>query len=117
MTRFVWHNNEWVSAVRADRVSVFPSIISDGMGLILHPADGGYYDSKSAFRRVTRAHGFVEMGNDAPIARPAYTPQGVREDIEKSVKMLNEGYRPEPDERADTLEGIAVETRIMEDTE
>ena len=29
-----------------------------------HPADGKIYDSKSQFRKVTKEHGCVEMGND-----------------------------------------------------
>lgn len=41
-----------------------PYVIGDEMPLTLHPATGRYYDSKSAFRRDTRAAGYVEVGND-----------------------------------------------------
>lgn len=36
----------------------------DGMPAAVHHADGRVYDSKSKFRRVTRDHGYVEVGND-----------------------------------------------------
>ncbi|NBW77375.1 MAG: hypothetical protein EBR34_16520 [Sphingomonadaceae bacterium] len=111
MTKFI---GQWVRAVKFSRPSAFPAIISDHMDALLHPADGQRYDSKSAFRRVTRDHGLVEMGNDAPIGRPAYEPEGVRADIEQSIQMLNEGYQPEPVESASTLDGAAVETRFIE---
>lgn len=40
-----------------------PRIISDTMPLTEH-VDGKHYDSKSAFRAVTEAKGYVELGND-----------------------------------------------------
>ena len=66
------------------------------------------------FRRVTADHGLVEMGNDAPLSSPAWQPEGVRADIEQSVKMLNEGYRPDPVETVSELDGAPVETRYLE---
>ena len=44
--------------------SAGPYIIDDSMGETWHPANDQYYDSKSAFRRVTKEHGFIEKGND-----------------------------------------------------
>lgn len=114
MTKFIWHDGAWVRAVRVSRPSVFPGIITDHMDALLHPADGQRYDSKSAFRRVTKEHGLVELGNDAPIARPEYKPEGVRDDIVQAVKMLEQGYCPDPVETVGTLDGAAVETRIHE---
>lgn len=41
-------------------------VISDTMRQALrHPSTGKLMDSKSQFRAVTRAHGCVEVGNDA----------------------------------------------------
>lgn len=40
------------------------SIHEDTIPPTWHPADGKYYNSKSAFRRTTRAHGCREIGND-----------------------------------------------------
>jgi len=114
MTKFIWHNGQWMRAVRVSRPSRFPAIITNGMDALLHPADGQMYDSKSQFRRVTSLHGLVEMGNDAPISAPEYKPEGVRDDIVQSIKMLEQGYQPEPVEAADTLDGHAVETRFLE---
>lgn len=111
-TKYVWHNGEWVRAVRVPRPAVFPSIIRDGMDALLHPADGKHYDSKSEFRRVTAEHGLIELGNDAPMSRPEYKPEGVRDDIVQSIQMLEQGYRPDPVETVSDLDGAPVETRI-----
>jgi hypothetical protein len=114
MTKYVWHDGSWVRAVRVSRPSVFPGIIRDSMDAVLHPADGKHYDSKSQFRRVTAEHGLIELGNDAPIGRPDYQPEGVKDDIIQSIKMLEEGYVPPPVETVDSLEGAPVETRFLE---
>lgn len=39
-------------------------IITDSMSDTWHPIDGKHYDSKSAFRRVTKQHGGIEVGNE-----------------------------------------------------
>jgi hypothetical protein len=41
-------------------------VISDIMEPTKHMADGQYYTSKSAFRKVTRAYGCLEVGNETP---------------------------------------------------
>lgn len=38
--------------------------ISDHMDALPHPCDGKIYDSKSQFRKVTRANGCFEVGNE-----------------------------------------------------
>lgn len=48
-----------------------PAIASDRMDPLQH-VDGKMYDSKAAFRAVTKAQGYVEVGNDpARFNRPA----------------------------------------------
>ena len=113
MTKFIWHDGAWHQAVRVSRPAIFPSIIRDSMDAVLHPADGHLYDSKSLFRRVTADHGLVEMGNDAPMTRPAFEPAGVRDDIVQSIKKLEQGHIPEPVETVSTLDGAAIETRMI----
>lgn len=114
MTKYVWHNGAWVRAIRVSRPPVFPGIIRDSMDALVHPADGQTYDSKSQFRRVTAEHGLIEMGNDAPMSAPEYKPEGVRDDIVQSIKMLEQGYVPDPVETVGMLDGAPVETRILE---
>ena len=46
-----------------------PRISSDTMDLTEH-IDGKFYDSKSAFRAVTKANGCIEVGNDPARLRP-----------------------------------------------
>lgn len=108
MAKFVWHNGEWVRAVRASRPPVFPGIITDSMAALVHPATGQVFDSKSAFRRVTKAHGLVELGNDAPTTAPPVEPENVKADVIEAIQMLNQGYTPEPVARAE------ADTRLYE---
>ena len=69
-------------------------IISDTMDAVAHPCTGKLMDSKSAFRRVTRAHGCLEMGTDAPRQERAraYDSRGLRDDIRRAI--ANPDRRP-----------------------
>jgi hypothetical protein len=50
-----------------------PMLISDSMPAAEH-VDGNFYDSKSEYRRVTKAKGLVEVGNDAQRFRTPVIP-------------------------------------------
>lgn len=45
-------------------------VISDIMDDTKHMANGKYYNSKSEFRKATKAAGCIEVGNDPSITRP-----------------------------------------------
>lgn len=62
-----------------------PRVFSDTMPALEH-VDGKFYDSKSQFRAVTKAHGYTEMGNDPARLRPKPKPLPDREGIKKSIK-------------------------------
>lgn len=48
-----------------------PMIVTDQMAECEHPSDGKFYSSKSEFRKVTKANGLTEVGNDpARFKRP-----------------------------------------------
>ena len=68
-----------------------PRVISDSMDLTEH-VDGKHYDSKSAFRAVTRREGYVEVGNDParlkPIEKPKVDPKVRRDAIEKATAQV-----------------------------
>ena len=51
-----------------------PRVIGDGMDPTEH-IDGKHYDSKSAFRAVTKAHGMIEVGNDPARLRRIEPPK------------------------------------------
>lgn len=74
-----------------------PSVISDYLptGLKNH-GTGKITDSKSEFRKMTRASGCIEMGNDAPKPR---APQRLsreerRNDIGRAIYDLKNGRVP-----------------------
>lgn len=68
-----------------------PRVMTDTMELTEH-VDGKFYDSKSAFRRVTKENGMVEMGNDPARLRrpepPKVDPQKRREDVKKATAQV-----------------------------
>jgi len=70
-----------------------PFVISDSMDALWHPADGRKYESKSSFRRVTKAHGCEEVGNERQVDRRRID-QVTRDDIKRAIHMVREGYRP-----------------------
>lgn len=47
-----------------------PYVISDTMSETRHMANGQYYTSKSEFRKATKAHGCVEIGDDSSLTQP-----------------------------------------------
>ena len=65
-----------------------PRVISDSMDPTEH-VDGRFYDSKSAFRAVTKREGYVEVGNDPArhklIEKPQADPRQRRAAIEKAT--------------------------------
>lgn len=113
--RFIWHGRDWVDVTDAKRAQrVGPYIVRDGMDACIHPATGEMMDSKSAFRRITREHGLIEIGNEAPAKTASiHEPRGIAEDVAQAYQMLEQGYTPPPVETAGTLDGASIETRII----
>lgn len=67
-----------------------PMVIPDSMSDTRHPVTQRVHDSKSAFRRDTRAAGCVEVGNDAPLQSKPEFNMGRRAgyDIAESIREL-----------------------------
>ena len=69
-------------------------VISDIMPATRHMADGRYYTSKSEFRKVTKAYGCVEIGNEtATMLKPRkpipLSREQRRNDIRKAIRELS----------------------------
>lgn len=63
-----------------------PMLISDIMPECEH-VDGKFYTSKSEYRRVTKAEGLIEVGNEKLNTKPQKTPRAVREKgIEQAIE-------------------------------
>lgn len=75
-----------------------PYMIRDGMDEMVHPVTGEVFESKSAFREVTRAHGLTEVGNERFTARQDVEPDGIEEDIRAAYQMLENGHSVPPDQ-------------------
>lgn len=71
-------------------------VLQDSMEPLAHPCTGELMDSKSAFRRVTRAHGCVEYGTDAKGEPRKPSPSEERAElrkIEDAVERTWEGLK------------------------
>lgn len=66
-----------------------PMFIRDEMSEVEHPCDGRSYTSKSAFRAVTKAHGCIEVGNDASRFKTPSKPKIDRKEIRASLEKAN----------------------------
>lgn len=98
MAKFIWHNGQWVEAIRAPRAPMAPAIHRDTMRAGWHPGTGVQTDSKSAWRRMNRETGMIELGNDVPMVREA--PPSVSPitdaDVAEAYAMVEQGYKPPP---------------------
>jgi hypothetical protein len=66
-------------------------VISDTMDALIHPCTGKLMDSKSEFRKVTKAKGCVEVGNEKLVDRRAATgldSETRRRDISIAMEQL-----------------------------
>ena len=82
----IW-NHTPSAPVRREKTSRAFHYISDHQDLLWHPHNGKHYDSKSAFRRVTKAAGCEEVGNETQSrAEPVRRPVGP--DIKRAIEKL-----------------------------
>ena len=66
-----------------------PYVISDTMDPTEH-LDGKLYDSKSRYRKVTKEHGCVEVGNDPARFRKKLAPRPDRKAIRETIKAASQ---------------------------
>jgi len=70
-----------------------PMLISDAMPAAEH-VDGKFYDSKAAYRQVTKANGLIEVGNEKlntrmPKASRADRAKGIDAAVERAVARVS----------------------------
>lgn len=74
--------------VRSERVETH-HVIGDTMTAMRHPLNNKLYDSKAAFRAVTRMHGCTEVGNET-IRDRRYDDSGpVGRDVARAYDQLS----------------------------
>ena len=98
MTTYVFRNGEIVEKDKAEPLGSTFSYISDHMDPLLHHAAMRVIDSKSEFRRETKAHGCVEVGTDSSYGQKRlFTPKLDKreriQDIQKTIYQLRNGQR------------------------
>lgn len=87
MTTYVYRNGRTVPKT-AQRVGSGPQVISDTMSAMRHPVTGKLMDSKSQFRRVTRAAGCVEVGNEVQRDARRVDMPSLKGDIAHAIREL-----------------------------
>lgn len=83
---------EWKPIVHEERAHIAPArsslpcpmMITDTMDPVEH-VDGKFYTSKSQYRAVTKAHGYVEIGNDPARHKRPPKPKPDRKAIKEAV--------------------------------
>lgn len=87
-------NGVLYEASKAPRKAEAPSVITDTMDAMMHHAIGRPVDSKSAFRRITRDHGYEEVGNEQQkVSKPETPDQVYRDHVEKAMAEVECGRR------------------------
>ena len=72
-----------------------PMIIKDGIDAVQSQLTGKFYESKSSLRSEYKAHGVVELGNEAPKApAPVQSPKITKDEVGRAMQMVKEGYKP-----------------------
>lgn len=73
-----------------------PMLVSDIMDAAEH-VDGRFYTSKSEFRKVTRANGLIEVGNDPArhkvTKRTRVSEKSISDSVDKAFAQFNSGRR------------------------
>jgi hypothetical protein len=96
--RYIWDRGrqefvpfeEYHRPRRSDGVQVISDIIDDTW----HPATCRHFDSKSEFRKATKAAGCIEVGNEKQTDRRQPFAIDTKSDVHEAVKKVNQGYRP-----------------------
>lgn len=73
----------YIPPARANGLAV-PMVITDTMDPVEH-VDGKFYTSKSQYRAVTKAHGYIEVGNDPARHKRQPKPKPDRKAIKEAV--------------------------------
>ncbi len=87
-----WNHKRTASARRKPDSGRAFHYISDNQDLLWHPHNGRYYDSKSAFRKVTREAGCEEVGNETQSRQVQRRDKG---EIGRNIKNAIEKLRAE----------------------
>ena len=114
--KFVWMDGRFVDVTNWSRPAPkFPAIHRDTMDALVHPATGERYDSKSRFREVTKAHGMVELGNDANntnnVNANVSDARERKQDIKQAMDMVEQGYTAPP---VESVTDWGADTRIYD---
>ena len=112
--KWFWDGEKLVEAQPETRPYVH-NVSQDTMEPLWHPHDGRTYDSKSAFRRVTRAAGGVEVSREDWNKVGEYQYQaapGMREDMEKAYYAIDAARRGNRD-YINQIEAYSEENRHL----
>jgi hypothetical protein len=101
--RWIYINGEAIPAGRFEPEPVADYHVMPDIQPYQSMCDGSMITSRSQHREHLRAHGVIELGNEAPRAKPAdIRKTGVKQELLKSVQQAKEKYGSRHVERAIT---------------
>lgn len=71
-----------------------PTVIRDTIDPLWCPLDGKMHTSKSSIRRVAKEMGAIEVGTEKLKDTRQPLRRTTRDDIDRAISMLKQGYRP-----------------------
>ena len=78
----------WIKKGLSDEKTNINNVIIDTMDAKVHPITGKLMDSKSEFRKVTREHNCVEVGNEQMKDSRVLDLPPLKEDIARAIREL-----------------------------
>lgn len=81
-----------------------PLLNLDTMEPTQHPVTGEYLTSKSQFRKITKAHGREEIGDQTHIRPEPKVDKITKDEIMQAVNKLKQGYKPQLGKAIDGLD-------------
>ncbi len=72
-----------------------PFVRRDHMDTLQHPADGRFYESRSDYESVTKAHpNLIEVGTEKQVDTRFSDSTSAKDDVMKAISMVEQGYKP-----------------------
>lgn len=89
---YIWREGKFYE-LGQQPVEARTQIITDSLppGGLWHPATGKFVDSKSRFRKYTKAAGCIEIGNEVQTDRRQWDVPNLKGDIAQAIERIKSG--------------------------
>lgn len=84
--KVVWYDAETYQPKGAAHIEIIEDSLPPGG--MWHPATGQYVHSKSLFRKITKAAGCIEVGNEKQVDRRQWGVPNAKQDVLDTIERL-----------------------------